>query len=158
MVGTTIMAKDTFKEGDQAPNFAFEAENGQIIKPGETGKKWVILYFYPKDDTPGCTAQAKTFTSLLDEFEKANAVVYGINTDNKESHLKFKKKYDLKHTLLTDPDGKAARSFGITVLLGLCSRDSVLINPEGKIEKIYRGVKPDANPKEILKYIQEKNK
>ncbi len=146
------------KEGDSVPNYKLLADNGEYINLADFRGKWVVLYFYPKDNTPGCIKEGKTFSKLYDEFKKENAVIFGINTDSIKSHQKFKKKHNLKITLLSDPKGKVAKDFGVRVILGFCHRDTVLINPEGKIEKIYRGVDPEGNPKKILEYIKSKNK
>ena len=146
------------KEGDSVPNYKLLADNGEYINLADFRGKWIVLYFYPKDNTPGCIKEAKTFSKLYDEFKKENAVIFGINTDSIKSHQKFKKKHNLKITLLSDPKGKVAKDFGVRVILGFCHRDTVLINPEGKIEKIYRGVDPEGNPKKILEYIKSKNK
>jgi peroxiredoxin Q/BCP len=143
-------------EGDTVPDMAFPADDGGTIRTTDLKGKWAVLYFYPKDDTPGCTAEAKAFTAMLDDYRDAGAVVYGINTDSRESHLKFKEKHSIKVTLLTDVDQTASKAFGIRVVAGLCSRDSVLINPQGRVEKIYRGVNPAGSPAEILTYILSK--
>jgi peroxiredoxin Q/BCP len=146
------------KEGDKVPDYRLLADNGKYINLSNYRGKWIILYFYPKDNTPGCTKEAKTFSDLYDEFKKENAVIFGINTDDIKSHQKFKKKHNLKITLLSDKKGKVAKDFGVRVILGFCHRDTILINTEGKVEKIYRGVDPEGNPKEILNYIRNKNK
>ncbi len=148
--------KQQIKEGESLPSMTFLADDGSRVSTENFMGQWTVLYFYPKDDSPGCTTQAKTFTSLLQEYDAANAKVYGINTDTIESHINFKKKHDLKVTLLTDPDGETASRFGIRIVAGLCARDSVLLNPEGSVEKIYRGVDPAGNPVEILDYIKSK--
>lgn len=153
---TEVSAKEPLKEGDAVPAMSFGADDGRTISTADARGGWLILYFYPKDDTPGCTAQAKAFSELLAAYSAVGATVYGINTDGAESHRKFKWKHDLRVTLLTDPTGEAAALFGIRVVLGLCARDSVLINPAGTIEKIYRGVDPKGNPREILEYIQKR--
>jgi peroxiredoxin Q/BCP len=145
------------KEGDLVPDLSFPADDGTVVRTGDLRGKWVVLYFYPKDDTPGCTTEAKRFSALLEDFKKAGAMVYGVNNDSGESHRRFKEKYLLRVTLLTDQNNLASDSFGITKVAGLCSRDSVLIDPEGRVEKIYRGVDPSASPVEILTYIFSKN-
>ena len=147
----------SIKEGDTVPDYRLKADNGKYINISDYKGKWIILYFYPKDNTPGCTKEAKTFSELYDEFKKYNAVIFGINTDSVKSHQKFKKKHNLKITLLSDPKGKVAKDFGVRVILGFCHRDTVLINPEGKVEKIYREVDPEGNPKAILEFLKSKS-
>lgn len=131
-------------------------ENGKAVELAVPQGKWLVIYFYPKDDTSGCTAQAKEFSALLDDYKAESAMVYGVNTDSPESHRKFREKYGFTVSLLSDPEGKVAKSFKVNIQNGMCSRDSVLVNPQGKIEKIYRGVDPKGNPNEILKYIRER--
>ncbi len=145
------------KEGDKIPNYRLLADNGEYINLADYRGKWIILYFYPKDNTPGCIKEGKMFSKLYEEFKKENAVIFGINTDSIKSHQKFKKKHNLKITLLSDPKGKVAKDFGVKIILGFCHRDTVLINPDGVIEKIYRGVDPEGNPKAVLEYIKSKN-
>jgi peroxiredoxin Q/BCP len=94
---------------------------------------------------------------MLDEFHEANAEVIGISTDSEESHQKFRDKKEVKVRLLTDPGGEIAQKFGVKIVFGMCARDTVLINPQGTIEKIFKGVNPKANPGEVLSYIQENN-
>jgi len=117
---------------------------------------WLILYFYPKDDTPGCTAQAKEFSRLKSEFEKAGARIYGVNTDSPESHQRFIKKHNITVSLLSDPKGIVAKQFGVNITMGMCSRDTVVVDSQGKIFRIFRGVNPKANPTEILSLLREK--
>lgn len=144
------------KEGDPVPDLAFPADDNTTLRLTDLHGKWAVIYFYPRDDTPGCTTEAKTFSGMIGQYRAAGAIVYGINTDSGESHRKFKAKHDLKVTLLTDTRQSASRAFGIRVMAGLCARDSVLINPEGRVEKIYRGVSPSGSPAEILNYIVSK--
>lgn len=157
-VGSCLSAKEPLKEGDSIPSLSFGSDEGKTISLNDYRGRWLVLYFYPKDGTSGCTAQAKRFSELLQDYDQANATVFGINTDSAESHRQFKDKNELKVTLLTNPAGDAAALFGIRVVLGLCARDSVLINPMGKIQKIYRGVDPKGNPGEILEYIRSQAK
>ena len=153
--GLNLNAKP-IKEGDIVKKFKVQADDGSVVELGNLKGKWVILYFYPKDDTSGCTKEAITFSRLKKEFEKVNAVVFGINKDNLESHRKFKKKHNITIPLLYDKTGEVSKYFGVKSLFGMCRRDTILINPEGKIEKIYRSVNPEGNPKDILNYIKNK--
>jgi len=145
--------KAKYRAGDTIKTVQLAADNdSQVTLPL---KNWTVLYFYPKDNTPGCTTQAKGFTSLMKEYEKAKIKVFGISTDTVESHLKFKKKHSIKITLLSDPKGSVAKDFGVKVMLGMCSRDAVILDPSGKVNKIHRGVSPKASPADILEYITD---
>lgn len=143
-------------EGQPAYNFSLMADDGKIVKLEDYKGKWVVLYFYPKADTPGCTTQAKEYTKLMPEFEKRGIIVFGISTDNVEDIRKFKQKYNLKVRFLSDPKGEVAKAYDVPLIFGLCSRNTVIINPEGKVEKIYRGVDPSADAKNVLGYISSK--
>ena len=145
------------KEGQQAYNFKLYSDQGKLVQLSDYKGKWVVLYFYPKADTPGCTAQAKEYSNLIESFRKVNAEVFGISTDSVESIRKFKEKYGFKITFLSDPKGEVAKAYGVRVILGFCSRDTILINPENNVEKIYRGVDPSADAKRVLEYIKRLN-
>ncbi len=129
-------------------------EKGQIISWEKLRGSWVVLFFYPHDDTPGCTRQAKEFSRLLPEFEKQGARVYGVSTQSAESHRAFQKKHGLTVSLLVDEDGKLSDFFGVKRFMGMCSRDIVVINPEGKVALVRTGVSPENSPKEILAWLQ----
>lgn len=144
------------QEGQQAYLFSLKNHDGKTVNLADNRGRWVVLYFYPKADTPGCTTQAKEYTRLMPEFEKLRVKVFGISTDSVESIRKFRQKYGLKVEFLSDPQGKVARSYGVSVIAGFCSRDTVIINPELRVEKIYRGVDPSADPQEVLSYIKSR--
>lgn len=142
--------------GDPLPaDLSAVNQHGQAVSLSDFNGKWLILYFYPKDDTPGCTREAQTFSQLIEQFKAVNAVVLGVSTDSPKSHRKFIEKYDLKIDLLADADGKLAELFGVKVRFGFCSRDTMLINPDGAVAQIYRGVSPDGSPGEILTYLEQ---
>jgi thioredoxin-dependent peroxiredoxin len=126
--------------GKPAPSFALKNQDDEIVKLSDYAGKWVVLYFYPKDDTPGCTTQACDFTAGLKGFEKLEAVVLGTSRDSTESHRKFIAKHKLKLTLLSDPDHEMLEKYGAwgeKVLYGKRSlgviRSTVLIDPSGKV-------------------------
>jgi len=146
------------KEGDLVKNFKVMSTSGETVNLGNLKGQWTILYFYPKDDTSGCKKEALTYSKLIDEFNSLNAKVYGINKDDLKSHKKFIDKHNLKIQLLYDKTGEVSKFFNVKTIFGMCKRDTILINPEGKIEKIYRGVNPEGNPKEILNYLKSKVK
>ncbi|HEY9784391.1 MAG TPA: peroxiredoxin [Candidatus Obscuribacterales bacterium] len=134
------------KEGDQAPRFNLKSyPPGEVKLDDYIGKKNVILAFYPKDDTPGCTKEMCTFSEDLSKFENANTVVFGISCDDVASHEKFATKYDLKHKLLADEGGRVGRQYG-TVTEGKSNASRVLfvIDKKGMIQRIIEGM-PDNN-------------
>lgn len=143
-------------QGQLAYNFSLVSDSGSIVKLSDYKGKWIVLYFYPKADTPGCTAQAKEYTKLMDEFTKLGVQVFGISTDSVKAIKKFKQKHGLKVVFLSDPKGEVAKAYGVKVILGFCSRDTVIVNPQLRVEHIYRGVDPSADPHSVLDYIKKK--
>lgn len=146
--------------GSKAPGFTLPDKNGNSVSLSDfTGKK-VVLYFYPKDNTPGCTRQACAFAQNFAKFEEKNTVVIGISKDSAASHLKFAEKYDLPFVLLSDPERQAIEAYGVwqekklygKVSMGVV-RSTYLINEQGIIEKVMPKVKPDTNAEEILAYL-----
>jgi thioredoxin-dependent peroxiredoxin len=146
------------KIGENAPEFKATDQEGKIVDLSDLRGKWVVLYFYPKDFTPGCTIEAKQFTELYEDFLKANALVYGISTDGKERHCDFRDRYKLKVPLIPDQERKIMSLYGVKVFLGFASRDTVVIDPSGKIAKIYRKASAIRNPKEALDFIKDSSK
>ena len=143
--------------GDIAPAFSLPDQNGNMISSADfTGKK-IVLYFYPKDNTPGCTRQACAFAGLFEEFKKRDIVVIGISKDSVKSHRKFAEKHALPFILLADPELQAIKAYGVwqekklygKVSMGVV-RTTFIINEKGMIEKIMPKVKPDTNAAEIL--------
>ena len=145
------------EEGKPAPDFELHTDAGESVKLSDFRGKPVVLYFYPKDDTPGCTKQACGIRDSYDEFEQRGAIVLGVSPDEETSHVKFKEKYDLPFTLLADPDHKVAedydvwkqRSFAGKKYMGI-ERSTFLIDSEGKVAKAMRNVKPDTHAAEVL--------
>lgn len=149
------------KEGMRAPDFFLPANGGnQISLPDFLGKK-LILYFYPKDDTPGCTQEAKDFTHHLEKFKAANCDIVGVSRDNIQSHEKFATKYCLPFTLASDLDGKVCKNYGVwvekssfgTKSMGI-ERSTFLIDERGDIRKIWRAVTVNGHVEDILRSIQ----
>ena len=145
------------QEGMQAPAFTLADKDGRRVSLSDFLGKKVVLYFYPKDNTPGCTRQACAFAAAYNEFEKKNAVVIGISKDSVSSHEKFAKKYNLPFILLSDPELQAIQSYGVwqeKKLYGKTSmgvvRTTFLIDEQGKILKVMPKVKPDTNAAEVL--------
>ena len=143
--------------GTKAPDFTLFDKDGKSISLSDFLGKRVVLYFYPKDNTPGCTRQACAFAGAYKEFEARDVVVIGISRDSVASHQKFAEKYDLPFILLSDPDRQAIEAYGVwqekknygKVSMGVV-RSTYLINAEGNIEAVMPKVKPDTNAAEIL--------
>ena len=144
----------------KAPNFTLTDANGEIVSLSDFLGKKVVLYFYPKDNTPGCTRQACAFASAYDRFKSNDVAVIGISRDSVASHVKFAEKYSLPFILLSDPDLEAISAYGVwqeKKLYGKVSkgvvRTTFIIDERGYIEKIMPKVKPDTNASEILEYL-----
>jgi len=141
----------------KAPDFTLSDKDGKQVSLSDFLGKKVILYFYPKDNTPGCTRQACAFAGAYEEFRQKNIEVIGISKDSVASHVKFAEKYNLPFVLLSDPELQAIRAYGVwqekklygKVSMGVV-RTTFIIDEEGKIEKIMPKVKPDTNAAEIL--------
>ncbi len=149
------------KTNKKAPNFKLPSTDGNILELSKINKKNIILYFYPKDDTPGCTLESKDFNKLNKIINKNNTVVLGISKDTIESHLKFKKKYKLKFDLLSDEKLSVIKKYGVwgkksflgKNYMGIV-RTTFLINTKGKIHKIWSNVRVKDHAKEVLKEIK----
>jgi peroxiredoxin Q/BCP len=134
--------------GENAPNFTLSSDEGKEVSLNDYRGKKVVLYFYPKDGTPGCTKEAQGFRDLAEEFKKENAAIVGVSKDSVKSHQKFKEKHNLPFTLLSDPKGKILDLYGVwkqksmygRTFLGT-ERTTFLIDQKGKINKVYRKVK-----------------
>ena len=148
------------KEGTKAPGFALADKDGNIVKLEDFAGKKLVLYFYPKDNTPGCTRQACAFASLYDGFKEKDVAVVGISKDSTASHQKFAEKYDLPFVLLSDPELEAIRAYDVwqekkmygKVSFGVV-RTTYVIDEKGMIEKTMPKVKPDTNAIDILEYL-----
>ena len=148
------------KEGTKAPAFALPDKDGNIVKLEDFAGKKLVLYFYPKDNTPGCTRQACAFASLYDGFKDKDVAVVGVSKDSTASHQKFAEKYDLPFVLLSDPELEAIKAYDVwqekkqygKVSFGVV-RTTYVIDENGMIEKTMPKVKPDTNAIEILEYL-----
>jgi peroxiredoxin Q/BCP len=145
------------KIGTKAPAFSLSDQDGKVHALKDYVGQWVLLYFYPKDDTPGCTKEACSIRDEFPRFKKLNAKVFGVSVDSVKSHKKFEEKYDLPFTLLADGDKKVVEKYGVWGTKKFMGREylgtmrtSFLINPEGKIAKIYEQVKPEVHAEEVL--------
>ena len=146
--------------GTKAPDFTLPDKEGKPVSLSDFLGKKVVLYFYPRDNTPGCTRQACAFARSYSEFEGKNTVVIGVSKDSAASHLKFAQKYELPFVLLSDPELQAIQAYGVwqekklygKVSMGVV-RSTYLIDEQGIIEKVMPKVKPDTNAQEILDYL-----
>jgi peroxiredoxin Q/BCP len=141
------------KIGDSAPIFSLPDQSGKVIKLEDFLGKWVVLYFYPKDDTPGCTKEACSFRDDLKQLEKLGAEIIGVSVDDSDSHAKFASKYHLPFPLLADQDAKVAESYGAVnnlLIIKIAKRYTFLIDPSGKINKIYLDVDTSRHSQEII--------
>lgn len=149
--------------GTKAPDFTLLDKDGKTVGLADFAGKRVVLYFYPRDNTPGCTRQACAFAQNFEDFRRQDIVVIGISKDSVASHLKFAQKYDLPFILLSDPELQAIQAYGVwqekklygKVSMGVV-RSTYIIDPQGLIEKVMPKVKPDTNAAEILAYLAEK--
>lgn len=139
--------------GEPAPEFTLADQNGKPHSLSDYLGKWVLIYFYPKDDTPGCTKEACAIKDAFPNFKKINAVILGISTDSVQSHAKFAKKYDLPFTLLSNEDKSVVQLYG--VWSNGTKRTSFLIDPDGFIAKIYENVKPEKHAEEVLQDLNK---
>lgn len=150
------------KPGDSAPDFSLPDTNGDTVSLSNLRGKWVVLYFYPRDNTPGCTKEACGFRDAYADYQDQDVVVLGVSTDDAKSHGKFVQKFSLPFPLLTDADGQMAttyESYGLKKFMGKeymgISRNTFLIDPEGKIARVFLKVKPENHAAEVLSALAE---
>lgn len=154
--------KTKLNVGDKAPLFILPDQDGKEHALSDYKNRWVLLYFYPKDDTPGCTKEACAIRDVYNLFKKKKIVVLGVSTDTAKKHKKFEEKYALPFTLLSDEDKKVVNLYGVwgkkkfmgREYLGT-NRNSYLINPDGIIAKVYEKVKPAEHAEEVLLDVEE---
>ena len=153
---------DWLEEGAKAPAFTLTADDGSKVRLSDLKGAPVVLYFYPADDTPGCTREACAFRDRKDELKKLGAKVFGISPDDVASHVKFRDKFQLNFPLLADPDHAVAEKFGAwreknmygKKSMGI-ARSTFLIGPDGKLKKVWRSVKVDGHDEAVLKALRE---
>jgi peroxiredoxin Q/BCP len=148
--------------GVLAPDFTLTGDSGEAVTLSSFRGKAIVLYFYPKDDTPGCTVEACGFRDVYAEFEERGALVLGVSPDDQASHVRFKQKYGLPFTLLADPDKEAAQAYGVwreRKLYGKTSlgikRSTFVIDREGRVVRAMYGVKPNGHPQRVLEALAE---
>src|SRR3979411_1135068 len=147
--------------GTAAPDFSLSTNDGSQVSLKDFKGKWVVLYFYPKDMTSGCTMEAKNFQRDLTKYEQAGAVVLGVSVDSAQSHKDFCTKEGLAFKLLADPDATVSTQYGSTMDYKgamMAARNTFLIHPKGAIVKVYTGVKPAEHSEQVLKDLAELKK
>lgn len=145
------------EEGKPAPDFELKSDSGESVKLSDLRGRQVVLYFYPKDDTPGCTKQACGIRDAYGEFEQAGAVVLGVSPDDARSHLKFKEKFDLPFSLLADEDHRVSEAYGVwgekkymgRAYMGI-ARSTFVIGEDGNVKSVMPNVKPDSHAADVL--------
>ena len=159
-----IHGKNMIKENSKAPNFSLPASDGKTISLKDLLGKNVVIYFYPKDDTPGCAVQACGFRDSFKDIKKLGAVILGVSPDNAASHEKFIKKFNLPFILLSDTDKKMCQDYGVWVEKSMygkkymgVARTTFIINKEGNIAKIFEKVKPEGHNQQVLEYLKNFN-
>jgi peroxiredoxin Q/BCP len=152
----------SLQPGDPAPDFDLPSDGGGHVRLADFKGKTLVLYFYPKDDTSGCTSEAQAFTAAADDFKKAGAAVVGVSKDSVKSHDKFKAKYDLTFPLGADTEGAAVEAYGVWVEKSMYGRKymgieraTYLIDGAGRIAKIWRKVKVTGHAADVLKAVRE---
>jgi len=143
--------------GEKAPDFAVPDQDGKLRRLSDFSGKTLVLYFYPKDNTPGCTTEAQDFRDLRDEFDKENAVIVGVSRDSVQSHQRFREKKGLNFDLLSDGDGQMVEAYGVwqekknfgVTKMGIV-RTTFVIDPEGTIQKIYPKVRVKGHAQKVL--------
>jgi peroxiredoxin Q/BCP len=152
-------AAEMLNEGTQAPDFTLKNQDGNDVTLSQELKKGhIVLYFYPKDNTPGCTKEACSFRDLSEDFRVEGASIFGINTDSVESHKKFHEKQKLTFSLLADPDGTVTKHYGADGLFNFARRVTYLIDSSGTIRKVYPDVDVSTHAAQLLQAVRELNK
>ncbi len=149
------------EEGQKAPAFSLKDQNGKTVKLSDFKGQWVVVYFYPKDDTPGCTKEACAFRDRHSELEDLGVVVLGLSPDDQVSHAKFVKKFELNFPLLVDTDHKVAEKFGAwreknmygKISMGV-QRSTFLIDAQGKVAKVWKRVQVDGHDEKVLEAVE----
>ncbi len=144
--------------GQKAPTFNLQDQNGTWHKLEDYKGQWVVLYFYPKDGTPGCTTEACNFRDNIFEFQKLNTQILGVSLDNVKSHQEFSEKYSLPFPILADVDKSCAENYGVLgkfMLMTIAKRQSFIINPDGEIVKHYKKVNSDSHSEEVINDLKQ---
>jgi peroxiredoxin Q/BCP len=150
-----VKASYSLTIGDKLPELTAINQDGKSITLTQSLGQFVLIYFYPKDETPGCTTEAQKLRDLYPEMKKNNIIVYGVSKQDQKSHKAFHSKFSLPFDLLVDQDGKMAKEMGVGLipLMGWTKRKSLLFNPDGKLIKFYDDVNPELHAQEVLKDV-----
>lgn len=140
-------------EGEEAPDFELPDQDGNKVKLSDYRGKWVVLYYFPRAFTSGCTREIQEFVKLWSEFSRLGVEVFGISVDSVSTQKRFAEKYGAKFKLLSDKERSVSRSYGVLRPTGTAERVTFIINPEGKIAKVIRNVKPEEHPRKALEYL-----
>jgi peroxiredoxin Q/BCP len=149
----TDEAKGPLTRGAAAPSVSFPVHTGESISMASLKGKPIVVYFYPKDDTPGCTVEAQEIRDLYTDLQKTNAVVIGVSTDDRESHRAFAEKHALPFLLASDESGEIAKAFGVPLRNGRAARMSFVIGPDGTIKQSFPAVSPKGHAAELLRAL-----
>jgi peroxiredoxin Q/BCP len=156
LVAGSALAADLPAVGANAPDFTLQSQEGKAVSLQDFRGQWVVLYFYPKDMTQGCTIEAHNFQRDLAQYTAKKAAIVGVSADNIDSHQQFCTKESLTFKLLADPDKKMIAAYGSLAGNGMvASRNTFLIDPKGVIRKVYTGVKPNVHSEEVLTALGE---
>ncbi len=156
-VSSTPQASE-LKPGDNAPAFELLDQHSKVHRLSDYRGRWLVVYFYPKDDTPGCTTEACEFRDDVVTLKRMGVALLGVSTDNVESHKEFAEKYHLPFSLLSDPRGEVARQYGSLMSMGplrFAKRHTFIIDPDGRIARIYRNVRPREHSDRIIADLEE---
>lgn len=149
----------TLEVGQHFPEFALPNQDNKTVRLEDFAGQWLVLYIYPRDDTPGCTIQGKSFTASKQDFDEVNTTVVGVSADDVDSHKAFCSKFSFTIDLLADPEQKLLNATGVGTRdfngLKFWNRSSFIIDPNGIVRKVYENVKPDGHELELLKDIKE---
>ena len=152
-----MSARAELAAGQPAPAFSLPDQQQKMHSLGDYSGKWLVVYFYPKDDTPGCTTEVCNFRDEIFKLHELGAEVVGVSVDNTDSHRKFAEKYNVPFPLLADEGGKVAEQYGSLTSIGpikFAARNTFIIDPQGKIAKIYEGVDPKEHTAEVIADIR----
>lgn len=157
------MSSPAIEEGKKAPEFCLPDQDGKDVCLRDCKGQWVVLYFYPRDNTPGCSLEAMAFTSFREEFEKLNAVILGISKDNPESHRRFREKKKLTIRLLSDENTEVHKAYGVWKLKKMAGKEymgtvrtTFLINGKGDVEYVWNNVRAKGHAEKVLAFLKEK--
>ncbi len=142
-------------EGELAPDFELDGHDSERVRLSGYRGRWVVIYFFPKAFTPGCTLETQEFSKLWNEFSRYGVVVLGISTDSVDTQRRFAEKHKVGFKLLSDSKGEVSKKYGVLRPTGTAERVTFIVDPDGKVVKVIKNVKPDEHPAKALEYIKE---